>query len=107
MIMLIKNAEKLRKTTLRERIYEEVVRLILSGELPSGGWVDEKQVVERLRVSRTRFARRSGYLQMVGGRDQALSRLLCAQLFSQRDRGPLRNYTSGLNVSRSSSPYRK
>ena len=24
MIMLIKNAEKLRKTTLRERIYEEV-----------------------------------------------------------------------------------
>jgi hypothetical protein len=26
--MLIKNAEKLRKTTLRERIYEEVVHLI-------------------------------------------------------------------------------
>jgi DNA-binding GntR family transcriptional regulator len=55
MIMLIKNAEKLRKTTLRERIYEEVVHLILSGELPSGGWVDEKQVIERLRVSRTPF----------------------------------------------------
>jgi DNA-binding GntR family transcriptional regulator len=35
--MLIKNLEKLRKRTLRERIYEEVVRLILSGELPSGG----------------------------------------------------------------------
>jgi len=55
MIMLIKNAEKLRKTTLRERIYEEVVHLILSGELPSGGWGDEKQVIERLRVSRTPF----------------------------------------------------
>ena len=86
--MLIKNAEKLRKTTLRERIYEEVVRLI-SGELPSGGWVDERQVIERLRVSRTRFARRNT-CKGWAGRDQALSRLLCAQLFSQRDRGPLR-----------------
>jgi len=37
--MLIKNLEKLRKRTLRERIYEEIVHLILSGELPSGGWV--------------------------------------------------------------------
>jgi DNA-binding GntR family transcriptional regulator len=36
MIMQIKNAEKLRKTTLREWIYEEVVHMILSGELPSG-----------------------------------------------------------------------
>jgi DNA-binding GntR family transcriptional regulator len=44
MIMRIKNAENLRKTTLRKRIYEEVVHLILSGELPSGGWVDERQV---------------------------------------------------------------
>ncbi len=69
--MQIENAEKLRKTTLRERIYEEVVHLILSGEIavPRGdrdtckGWA---------------------------GRDQALSRLLCAQLFSQRDRRPLR-----------------
>jgi DNA-binding GntR family transcriptional regulator len=38
--MLIKNLEKRLKKTLRERIYEEVVHLILSGELPSGGWVD-------------------------------------------------------------------
>src|SRR6202171_6438735 len=53
--MLIKNIEKLRKTTLRERIYEEVVHLILSGELPRGGWVDEKQVIDKLRVSRTPF----------------------------------------------------
>src|ERR1700676_1122899 len=53
--MLIENLEKLRKKTLRERIYEEVVRLILSGELPSGGWVDEKQVIHKLRVSRTPF----------------------------------------------------
>src|ERR1700731_3016385 len=55
MIMLIKNAEKLRKTSLRERIYEEVVHLILSGELPSGGCVDEKQVIDKLRGSRTPF----------------------------------------------------
>ena len=51
--MLIKDLEKLRKRTLRERIYEEIVHLILSGELPSGGWVDEKQVIHKLRVSRT------------------------------------------------------
>jgi DNA-binding GntR family transcriptional regulator len=51
--MLHKNPEKPRKRTLRERIYEEVVHLILSGELPSGGWVDEKQVIGGLRVSRT------------------------------------------------------
>ena len=44
-----------RKRTLRERIYEEVVHLILSSELPSGGWVDEKQVAHKLRVSRTPF----------------------------------------------------
>jgi DNA-binding GntR family transcriptional regulator len=60
--MLIKNLEKLRKRTLRERIYEEVVRLILAGELPSGGWVDEKRVIERLRVSRTPFREAIGIL---------------------------------------------
>jgi DNA-binding GntR family transcriptional regulator len=27
----------------------------LTGELPSGGWVDEKRVIDRLRVSRTPF----------------------------------------------------
>jgi DNA-binding GntR family transcriptional regulator len=53
--MLIKIPEKPRKRTLRERIYEEVVRLILAGELPSGGWVDEKRVIDKLRVSRTPF----------------------------------------------------
>jgi DNA-binding GntR family transcriptional regulator len=47
--MVIKSLAKLDKKTLRERIYEEVVRLIVSGELPSGGWVDEKLVIKRLR----------------------------------------------------------
>ncbi|HXM27366.1 MAG TPA: GntR family transcriptional regulator [Chthoniobacterales bacterium] len=47
---------------MRERIYEEVVQLILSGELPSGGWVDEKQVIHRLRVSRTPFREAIGIL---------------------------------------------
>jgi DNA-binding GntR family transcriptional regulator len=64
--MLIKNLEKLRKKTLRERIYEEVVRLIISGELPSGGWVDEKQVINRLRVSRTPFREALGTLAKGG-----------------------------------------
>src|ERR1700721_4223285 len=64
--MLIKNLEKLRKRTLRERIYEEVVRLILAGELPSGGWVDEKRVIDRLRVSRTPFREAIGILAKGG-----------------------------------------
>ena len=53
--MPTKNIEKPRKKTLRERIYEEIVRLIVSGELPSGEWVDERQVTDKLRVSRTPF----------------------------------------------------
>src|ERR1700692_875160 len=53
--MVIKSLAKLDKKTLRERIYAEVVRLIVSGELPRGGWVDEKLVIKRLRVSRTPF----------------------------------------------------
>src|ERR1700692_2772495 len=65
-LMLIKTIEKTRKRTWRERIYEEVVRLIVSGELPSGGWVDEKQVIDRLRVSRTPFREAIGILAKGG-----------------------------------------
>jgi DNA-binding GntR family transcriptional regulator len=64
--MRIKDPEKPRKRTLRERIYEEVVRLILNGELPSGGWVDEKQVIDRLRVSRTPFREAIGIIAKGG-----------------------------------------
>src|SRR5258708_34957094 len=64
--MLIRDLEELPKTTLRERIYEEVLRLIVSGELPSGGWVDEKQVIARLRVSRTPFREAIGTLAKGG-----------------------------------------
>ena len=64
--MLTKNSEKPRKKTLRERIYEEVVRLIVSGELPSGGWLDEKQVIDRLRVNRTPFREAIGTLAKGG-----------------------------------------
>ncbi len=64
--MLIRNFEKLPKRTLRERICEEVVRLILSGELPSGGWLDEKQVIHKLRVSRTPFREAIGVLAKSG-----------------------------------------
>jgi len=64
--MPIKDLEKLRKRTLRERIYEEIVHLILSGELPSGGWVDEKQVIHKLRVSRTPFREAIGILAKGG-----------------------------------------
>jgi DNA-binding GntR family transcriptional regulator len=65
-LMLIKNLEKLRKKTLRERIYDEIVRLIVSGELPSGEWVDEKQVIGKLRVSRTPFREAIGILAKGG-----------------------------------------
>jgi DNA-binding GntR family transcriptional regulator len=61
-----RHLEKLRKRTLRERIYEEIVHLILSGELPSGGWVDEKQVIHKLRVSRTPFREAIGILAKGG-----------------------------------------
>jgi DNA-binding GntR family transcriptional regulator len=64
--MLIKNPEKPRNRTLRERIYEEVVRLILAGELPSGEWVDEKRVIDRLQVSRSPFREAIGILAKGG-----------------------------------------
>ena len=64
--MLIENADNLPKRTLRERICEEVVSLILAGELPSGGWVDEKRVIDKLRVSRTPFREAIGILAKGG-----------------------------------------
>jgi DNA-binding GntR family transcriptional regulator len=64
--MIIKSLEKMDKKTLRERIYEEVVRLIVSGELPSGGWVDEKRVIDKLCVSRTPFREAIGILAKGG-----------------------------------------
>ena len=42
------------------------MRLIVSGELPSGGWVDEKRVIDRLRVSRTPFREAIGILAKGG-----------------------------------------
>ena len=41
--------------TLRERLYEEIVRMIVSGELPGGAEIEEKALIERLQVSRTPF----------------------------------------------------
>ena len=64
--MLIRNTEKLGKRTLRERIYEEVVRLIMAGEPSSGGWVDEKRVIDKLCVSRTPFREAIGILAKGG-----------------------------------------
>jgi DNA-binding GntR family transcriptional regulator len=55
-----------RHLTLRERIYEEIVRLIVSGELPSGGSIDEKSLTEKLRVSRTPFREAIGTLAKEG-----------------------------------------
>jgi len=52
--------------TLRERIYEEVVRMIVSGELPSGAPLDEKALTEKLQVSRTPFREALGTLSKEG-----------------------------------------
>jgi len=55
-----------RHLTLRERIYEEVVRMIVSGELPSGAPLDEKHLTEKLQVSRTPFREALGTLSKEG-----------------------------------------
>jgi DNA-binding GntR family transcriptional regulator len=55
-----------RHLTLRERIYEEIVRMIVSGELPSGAPLDEKVLTEKLRVSRTPFREALGTLAKEG-----------------------------------------
>jgi DNA-binding GntR family transcriptional regulator len=56
----------IRHVTLRERIYEEIVRMIISGELPSGAPLDEKALTERLQVSRTPFREALGTLAKEG-----------------------------------------
>ncbi|WP_055045558.1 GntR family transcriptional regulator [Devosia sp. A16] len=55
-----------RHLTLRERIYEEIVRMIVSGELPSGAPLDEKALTEKLQVSRTPFREALGTLSKEG-----------------------------------------
>ncbi|HEY9011846.1 MAG TPA: GntR family transcriptional regulator [Devosia sp.] len=55
-----------RHLTLRERIYEEIVRMIVSGELPSGAPLDEKALTEKLQVSRTPFREALGTLAKEG-----------------------------------------
>ena len=56
----------IRHVTLRERIYEEIVRMIVSGELPSGAPLDEKALTEMLQVSRTPFREALGTLAKEG-----------------------------------------
>jgi DNA-binding GntR family transcriptional regulator len=55
-----------RHLTLRERIYEEIVRMIVSGELPSGAPLDEKALTKKLQVSRTPFREALGTLSKEG-----------------------------------------
>ena len=52
--------------TLRERIRDELVRMIVSGELPAGAAIDEKKLVERLSTSRTPFREAIGTLEREG-----------------------------------------
>ena len=104
--MVIKSLAKLDKKTLRERIYEEVVRLIVSGELPSGGWVDEKLVIKRLRVSRTPFREAIGTLAKGGLIEIKPYRGFYVRSFSRNETATYTSYTSSFNVLRSNSRYR-
>jgi DNA-binding GntR family transcriptional regulator len=64
--MQTKLLTKLRKKTLRERVYEEIVRLIVSNELPCDGLIKEKKLIEKLRISRTPFREALGTLAKEG-----------------------------------------
>src|SRR5882672_7185636 len=106
-LMLIKNLEKLRKRTLRERICEEVVHLILSGELPSGGWLDEKQVIHKLRVSRTPFREAIGILAKDGLVEIRPYRVFMCAAFSRSETADLYELFKRLECLRSNSLCRK
>ena len=96
---------KLGKRTLRERIYEEVVRLIMAGELSSGGRVDEKRVIDKPRVSRTPFREVIGILAKGGLVKIKPYRGFYVRSLSRRETADLYEYSRGLNVLPSSSPY--
>ncbi|MBL8833379.1 MAG: GntR family transcriptional regulator [Rhodospirillales bacterium] len=55
-----------RHQTLRERTYDEIVRLIMSGELEAGALIDEKLLIARLASSRTPFREAIGSLAKDG-----------------------------------------
>lgn len=52
--------------TLRERLYEELVQMIISGELAPGSALDERALIARLSVSRTPFREAIGTLEKAG-----------------------------------------
>ncbi len=52
--------------TLRERLQEELVRMIVSGELPAGAPIDERMMIARLSASRTPFREAIGTLEKQG-----------------------------------------
>jgi DNA-binding GntR family transcriptional regulator len=64
--MLINITKKLKKKTLRERIYDEVARMIVSGELRSDELIKEKHVIRKLQVTRTPFREVIGMLAKDG-----------------------------------------
>jgi DNA-binding GntR family transcriptional regulator len=57
---------KLLKRTLREQIYDEVVRMIVSGELSSDELIKEKHLIQKLQVNRTPFREVVGMLARDG-----------------------------------------
>lgn len=52
--------------TLRERIHDEIVRMIVDGELAAGAPIDERDLVGRLTVSRTPFREAISMLEKEG-----------------------------------------
>jgi DNA-binding GntR family transcriptional regulator len=64
--MPINITRKLRKRTLRELIYDEVTRMIVSGELSSDELIKEKHLIQTLQVNRTPFREVVGMLAKDG-----------------------------------------
>ena len=77
----------------------------MAGELSSGGRVDEKRVIDKPRVSRTPFREVIGILAKGGLVKIKPYRGFYVRSLSRRETADLYEYSRGLNVLPSSSPY--
>jgi DNA-binding GntR family transcriptional regulator len=78
-----------RHLTLRERIHDEVVRMILEGELPAGSQIDERALIAKLNASRTPFREAIGSLAKEGLVEIQPYRGFTVRAFSPKEVGDL------------------
>ena len=72
-------------STLRNRTYDELVRMIVSGDLRAGSQIDEKMLIETLGVSRTPFREAIAILASEGLIDVRPYRGFSVRLFSRKE----------------------